>query len=336
MTVISAHDARRLTAYAVQQTVDSLPSPRFALRLVPAEAGAMPVISRIWRRSDLCSPATIGWLRKQNRDGYHIFFRPPLANYIVVDDLSEDALDAMAADGLRPHLVVETSPHNHQAWIAVARNRDPVTDDEARACAHLLAERYEGDPGAASAAQFGRLPGFRNRKPMHESQEGRFPLVMVRRRRGYGSCYPQILEEARAQLAANSPCPPSPIGPVPLHEPISEAIEIRQGGRLIVRFAAPPPLDPIDTYYQRQVERLAAAGVPIPLKCDGNIDRSRLDFLVVQAAIADGIDNRDLEEIILASSKKCAGMTPPDAVQYARRTLDGAVTSLTAPRRECT
>ena len=62
--------------------------------------------------------ATITWLRRENARGAHIFIRPHGAHALsLVDDLGADAIAAMRESGFQPALVVETSPHNFQAWL---------------------------------------------------------------------------------------------------------------------------------------------------------------------------------------------------------------------------
>ena len=64
----------------------------------------------------------------------------------------------MNIDGLLTAMVVETSPGNYQAWVAVSR--DDITYQEATAAAKLLVDRYGADIGAAKRGQLGRMPSF--------------------------------------------------------------------------------------------------------------------------------------------------------------------------------
>jgi hypothetical protein len=43
---------------------------------------------------------------------YNVYFRPISCNFVLVDDLSTDAFDAMFCDGIRPAAIVETSNHS--------------------------------------------------------------------------------------------------------------------------------------------------------------------------------------------------------------------------------
>src|SRR5690349_7483416 len=62
--------------------------------------------------------AALGWLRRENARGAHIFVRPHRAHALsLVDDLSAQAILRMGDDGFLPALVVETSPGNFQAWL---------------------------------------------------------------------------------------------------------------------------------------------------------------------------------------------------------------------------
>ena len=91
---------------------------------------------------------SVRYLRGMNRKGYHVYFRPDAPHFVFVDDVSEDDIDSMLADGIRPVLVVETSEGLHHAWVQLANRYDQVTEDEATEARRILAERYQGDLGA--------------------------------------------------------------------------------------------------------------------------------------------------------------------------------------------
>jgi len=50
--------------------------------------------------------------------GAHIYIRPSgQHNLTVLDDLAQESVDRLSADGFEPCAVVETSPGNLQAWL---------------------------------------------------------------------------------------------------------------------------------------------------------------------------------------------------------------------------
>lgn len=160
-----------LTRSALSEMIFALPVEVWQLRLVSDDdhQGA-PVISPQYSKADLLR--SVAFLRHKNANGYHIYGRPEAARHVLVDDLCEDAPDALDADGLCPAVVVRTSKGNHQAWITLSR--DEIERHVATAAAKLLARRYEGDPGAANWRQVGRLPGFTNRKEVY-CKDGLYP-----------------------------------------------------------------------------------------------------------------------------------------------------------------
>src|SRR3982074_3477177 len=57
-------------------------------------------------------------LQYRNAHGSHIYIRPSGEHrFTTLDDLNETSLARLAADGLNPCAVVETSAGNFQAWL---------------------------------------------------------------------------------------------------------------------------------------------------------------------------------------------------------------------------
>jgi len=55
--------------------------------------------------------AALGWLKRENARGAHIFVRPHGAHALsLVDDLGVDAIARMTDAGFQPALIIETSP----------------------------------------------------------------------------------------------------------------------------------------------------------------------------------------------------------------------------------
>lgn len=96
----------------------------------------------------------------------------------MIDDLTMDAVERLSRDGLWPCLVVETSSSNFQAWVRLI-GTESVPYATMTAMARHLAETYGGDWRAVSPRQPGRLPGFTNRKPKHQREDGSFPFVKL-------------------------------------------------------------------------------------------------------------------------------------------------------------
>ncbi|MDT7953051.1 MAG: DNA-primase RepB domain-containing protein [Acetobacteraceae bacterium] len=125
----------------------------------------------------------VGWLKRMNALGYDIFIRPAaptddLAHALAfVDDLDQDQVDRMRADGLPFAVLNESSPANFHGWVRVAD--EPLPKAEMTQAARMIAHEYGGDPAAADWRHHGRLAGFTNRKPSRAGPRGA-PFVMLR------------------------------------------------------------------------------------------------------------------------------------------------------------
>jgi hypothetical protein len=108
----------------------------------------------------------------------HIYIRPAGEHrFTVLDDLSAEAVQRLAADGYEPCAVVETSSGNFQAWLKHSALYPAALSTFV---AQTLARRYGADPNAADWRRFGRLPGFTNCKPNYRQENGLFPYVLLR------------------------------------------------------------------------------------------------------------------------------------------------------------
>jgi hypothetical protein len=166
------------TSQAVQRQIAAMGAPVFEIGLFKPSAqeqGKAVMLPRTWDIETLTK--SIPWLRLQNADGRNIYIRPKGEHDLsLVDDLTESSVQRMKATGFAPALVVETSPGNFQAWL---RHSGPLSREMSTAAARALAERFEGDPGAADWRHFGRLAGFTNRKDKYRGNNGLFPFVRV-------------------------------------------------------------------------------------------------------------------------------------------------------------
>ena len=120
----------------------------------------------------------IGWLRRENARGAHIFVRPEWPHALsLIDDVGADALEEMGTTGFEPAVVVETSPNNFQIWL----NHGRVFSDRflSTLVARQLALRFSGDLGSAAWRHFGRLAGFTNQKKERRLDNGLQPFVKL-------------------------------------------------------------------------------------------------------------------------------------------------------------
>lgn len=198
----------RYSRIPVTEMVYALPTDGWQMRLVPDDNHQdLPVISPVYTTGQLIR--SVGFLRRENMSGYHIFGRPISCRHILVDDLCQDALDQLVLNGLRPAACIRTSEGNHQAWITLsAEELDPSI---ASAAARVLAQRYDGDLGSTDAYHLGRLPGFTNRKGKYWNDLG-FPFTGLHGQvmRGIAPNAARLLLEAKEYPATSSSLPSSP------------------------------------------------------------------------------------------------------------------------------
>lgn len=103
--------------------------------------------------------------RNRNSRDCDVYIRPARgqpASLVMLDDLSLDVASALTIGCA--HMLVETSPANHQLWLKTDRT---LTEAERKAVQSALIAQHGGDIGSVSGEHFGRLPGFKNRKPKY-------------------------------------------------------------------------------------------------------------------------------------------------------------------------
>lgn len=134
---------------------------------------------------------------------YHPKGQPdsPLGQCCV--DLDDVRPDRLAALGLQPAAVVETSPGRYQAWIRFPQPGLPESEVKRLQCA--IADELGLEAGAKQARHAGRVPGYANRKPGHPDQ----PLVRLIAVSG------AVADRAAlGRLIARAPREPAPVVPV--------------------------------------------------------------------------------------------------------------------------
>ena len=131
----------------------------------------------------LSDPATVGFLRIRNREGYDVYFRPYAGHYnagyilLDLDDPVPGILTRLRAQGHEPCVVVATSPGRWQAWIRVSP--EALLPALATRVAKRLARMYAADRASADWRHLGRLTGFTNRKPHRLQADGLPPWVKL-------------------------------------------------------------------------------------------------------------------------------------------------------------
>ncbi len=111
------------------------------------------------------------WCRAENARGSNVYLRSHRHDAVPVaflDDVTVAAAAVLAEK--HPALVIETSPDRCHLWLAVDR---PLGERERYRVQSALAHQRVGggplaDPGSVSGDHYGRLAGFRNRKPTRD------------------------------------------------------------------------------------------------------------------------------------------------------------------------
>ena len=189
-----------ITYKALAKMIVAMAVDGYELKLIPDDDHqGMRIKVMTYSRGQLLR--SVGYLRHENMNGYHVFGRPASTRFALIDDLDQDALDRLDNDGLTPSLVVKTSPGNFQAWITLLPVEIPLA--VSTAATRILAERYGGDIRSAHAQHIGRLPGFTNRKRVHLREDGFYPFTHIHGKpwRGVPPGAATLLAEAEASAA---------------------------------------------------------------------------------------------------------------------------------------
>lgn len=279
------------TQMSLHRWTSALPALVYSVTLMPSDRQGRPE-KREYTAGQLVAAAP--FLRHRNARGANIYVRPGCGRHLLVDDLDLDGL-GMITSRHRVAAVVESSPWSYQAWLSVTE--EPLDPGLASSAARLLARRYGGDPGAASALQHGRAPGLTNRKPIHERGDGSYPWAILHHAEpGTDPAGAALLEEARAALSrAPAAIPrrayrePSPIvsrSPAEEHRACAD----------VVCTQIPPGMVP---------------------------DQSRVDYAIARRLLRRGMTLADAEAAVLAGAK-ASSMRRLAAEAYARRTAEAA------------
>lgn len=143
-----ADDWRR---WVLRDVVRALPCKHFEIKLVtqPCDGGHGRCIKTVKMQPDELVSA---WKQfgRWSAQRHNVFMRPIGGPVHVLLDLDtpgtlDEVLNLMAYDGIRPSLVVETSPGRAQVWCALPGREQ--AEEVHRAACKLLAKRYGGDPG---------------------------------------------------------------------------------------------------------------------------------------------------------------------------------------------
>ncbi len=242
-----ARAGRDRSLEAVRRQIAALGEGSFVVGVRDAKSGLMML--RDWSAAEV--EGSLAWLKRMNARGNDIYIRPAGDHgFVLVDDLSSEALARMQQEGYAPAAVIETSPGNYQAWLRLSPQ--PLPADLRTHAARGMAKRYGADMNSADARHFGRLAGFTNQKPQH-TRAGRQPYVLARACPGtvalaasaYLGKVMQSLEQDAAELELRKRLDAiESIRPVSAADPVQEYR--RQAKRLLAQYGAEADLSRVD------------------------------------------------------------------------------------------
>jgi hypothetical protein len=119
-------------------------------------------------------------MQRLQRRGENIYYTPlsDTKHHILIDDMDRDKLERLIQDGYQPAAVLESSPGNYQAVIILPKLGTPHDRDVGNRLAEYLNKAY-GDPKLSGAIHPHRAPGYPNRKPKHQREDGSYPEVTL-------------------------------------------------------------------------------------------------------------------------------------------------------------
>ena len=117
--------------------------------------------------------------RLQRRDE-NLYYTPlsDKKHHILIDDMNREKLEKLVQDGYKPAVVLESSPGNYQAIITVPKLGTAHDKDVGNHLSDALNREY-GDPKLLGAIHPHRAPGYENRKPRHQREDGSYPEVRL-------------------------------------------------------------------------------------------------------------------------------------------------------------
>ena len=256
----------------------------------------------------------MGEMQRLEQRGENLYYTPlsEKRHHILIDDLSADKLQRLLADGYKPAVVLESSPGNYQALLNVPKLGLPNEQDVANRLCRVLNERY-GDPNLSGAIHPHRAPGFANRKPERQRDDGSFPEVRL--------AYAEARECSKALTAA-----------VVIARELDQMAQAAKAQAPSPAYAAAPGGSPMTELYAAHRQDILAR------QAGGHIDLSRVDSMVAVRLRLTGHDQAE----IAATLETCAPAARPTTEgrnwrDYAQRTARfafGPEGSRTAARLE--
>ena len=119
-------------------------------------------------------------MQRLQRRGENLYYTPLSEgkHHLLIDDMDRGKLERLIKDGYKPAVVLESSPGNYQAIITIPKRGTPHDRDVGNRLAEQLNRDY-GDPKLSGCIHPHRAPGYENRKPKHQREDGTYPEVKL-------------------------------------------------------------------------------------------------------------------------------------------------------------
>ena len=219
------------------------------------------------------------------------------SHHIVhVDDVSAEKLAQMKRDGFEPCFVQQTSPDKRNVLLTAPK--DPTLTPEqqrevGKALTQALNQRY-GDADARNEVQPLRMPGFDNRKPKYQREDGSYPTIEIEHaKRGDCEKTRQLSRELGRDLAKTSPTWQQA-------QPSTRPAQPGQPGQPMQQAASGP--SKAQQAYAAHVSYLRenADRMHIHLRDNGTLDQSSIDVLAAQRMKLAGWKRDDIAQAVRA------------------------------------
>src|SRR5512134_3324387 len=121
-------------------------------------------------------------MQRLQRRGENLYYTPLSddKHHLLIDDMDRGKLARLIQDGYKPAVVLESSPGNYQAIITIPKLGTAHDRDVGNRLAEQLNREY-GDPKLSGCIHPHRAPGYENRKPKHQREDGTYPEVRLAR-----------------------------------------------------------------------------------------------------------------------------------------------------------
>jgi hypothetical protein len=286
-----------LTVVAVKRQLKTMACETFEVGIYNRADDVM--MNRTWNSETIIK--YVNFLKSKNKTGHDIYIRPVGSMGLVFfDDLNQEKLARLRADGLTPAVIIRSSPQSYHGWIKVSADR--LDTKLATAVAKVLAIKYGGDVNSADWRHYGRLAGFTNRKLQYIDDEGKHPYAILYEYKGaVAENATQLLEEAHDYLRIKA----------------EEADARRQAIMAARESRIGNDLRPAEDFYLSELK-----GLLTRYKADFN--RSKADWMIVLKMLELGYHESEVAVAMLEHSPKVHAVAD-HASKYIEITLKEAM-----------